>query len=103
MKRSDVVILAVIGSVYAASLFSHEDVYRDRYRSREDCERDWGRDVRDCQPEGGAGGAGGYWHGPRYEDGARPRTSDPGLREGLTQVKRGGFGTTGARYTRGGG
>ncbi len=103
MKRSDVVILAVIGSAYAASLFHHEDVYQDRYRSREDCAKDWGRDARDCQQEEGAGGVTGYWRGPRYEDGARPRTSDPGLRAGQILVKRGGFGTTGARYARGGG
>ncbi len=78
MKRSDVVILAVIGSAYAATLFGHEDIYRDQYRSREDCARDWGRDARDCQPEGGAGGSFGYWHGPRYEDGAR-RCEDVGF------------------------
>lgn len=105
MKKSDAVILAVIGSVYGLTLFNHGDVYQDRYRSREDCEKDWGRDARDCQPEGGStgGSGGGYWRGPRYEEGARPTTAQPGLRDGRTQVKRGGFGSTGARYTRGGG
>ncbi|MCU0760544.1 MAG: hypothetical protein MUF07_15295 [Steroidobacteraceae bacterium] len=106
MKKSDAVILAVIGSVYGFSLFSHGDVYQDRYRSREDCEKDWGRDPRDCQPEAAATGSayygGGFWRGPRYEEGARPPTAQPGLRDGRTQVMRGGFGTTGARYTRGG-
>jgi hypothetical protein len=103
MKRSDVVILAVIGSAYAASLFHHEEIYQDRYRSREDCAKDWGRDARDCEPEERAGSVGGYWRGPRYEDGARPPTSDQGLRDSRTLVSRSGFGTTGARYTRGGG
>lgn len=103
MKKSDLVILTVVGTVYGASLFHHGDVYRDCYRSKEDCERDWGAHAGECRAENGGTGAGtGRYFGPTYEAGSRPTTRSPTLRESTSLTKRGGFGRSGARFGGGG-
>ncbi len=98
MKKSDLVILTVVGTVYGASLFHHGNVYRDCYRTKEDCERDWGAHAGECRAASNGAGAGRYF-GPTYEAGSRPVTRSPSLRESTSLTQRGGFGRSGARFS----
>jgi hypothetical protein len=102
MKKSDLVILTVVGTVYGYSLFHHGNIYRDGYRSRQDCQRDWGRYGNECREERDSHGVstGGYF-GPSYEAGSRPTTRHPSLSKGTSLVQRGGFGRSGARFAGG--
>jgi hypothetical protein len=103
MKRSDMVTLALMGTVYGYSLFHHGAVYRDTYASREECMRDWG-DAQSCEEErASSGGRTGRYYGPSYEEGARPATSEPGRAQGRSVIARGGFGRSGAHFTGAGG
>lgn len=103
MKKSDLVLLTVMGTVYGTSMFHHGNVYRDSYPSREACLKDWGNTEQDCREASGShGGTGGRFWGPSYEEGSRPQTRNPALRESVTTVKRGGFGRSGARFGGGG-
>lgn len=100
MKKSDLVMLTVVGTAYGYSLFHHDTIYRDQYASREACLQDWGNSTSDCEEERSSGGHGtGRYYGPSYEDGSRPQTRNPSLRESTPIVKRGGFGRSGARFT----
>lgn len=104
MKKSDVVVVAVTGTVYFGSMFYHRDIYQDRYISRVDCLKDWGDTEQDCREETNSSGAfTGRYVGPSYEEGARPSTRSPSLSTDHALVTRGGFGRSGARYTQGGG
>ncbi len=115
MKRSTLVYSLLTGGIVLGAL-SHNSVYRDRYASREDCIADWPNYPHWCEAEGdtpgqpasttsssssGGGyyGGGGRWLGPTYEDGARPNSAAPYRALGSTQVSRGGFGSSGARFS----
>ena len=114
MKRSTIVYSLLTGGIVLGAL-SHNSVYRDRYASKADCLADWPRNPEYCQPEGntpgqpassGSSGSGGYygggggrWVGPSYEEGARPMSAAPARALGSTQVSRGGFGSSGARFS----
>jgi hypothetical protein len=101
MKRSNIVLLAVVGTAYGSSLFYHSPVYRDQYGSRQQCERDWGGSNK-CE-EGRSSGTGtGRYYGPSYEEGARPTTREPGAAESRSMISRSGFGRSGAHFTGGG-
>lgn len=94
---SAAVSLLLVGGA-AALMTRHDAVYRDRYLTREDCERDWQPHGGDCSAFGGSTR---FYYGPRYEEGARPRTAYPGLRTGTDLVQRAGFGRSGARFSAG--
>lgn len=106
--KSNTIILSLIGGAALLAGLHHGDVYRDEYRTREDCRQDWSNDPAQCENAGngaygggGTGGGGRYW-GPSYERDARPFTRHPELRQGVSLVKRGGFGRSGARFGGGG-
>ena len=102
MKKSDWVTLTVLG-LYGTSMFHHGNVYRDSYPSREACLKDWGNTTKDCRSDAGtAGGTGLRFYEPSYEEKARPQTANPALRNSVSLVQRGGFGRSGAHFTRGG-
>jgi hypothetical protein len=86
----------VLGGLAVLFFSHHGAVHRDRYASRADCERDWPRHAGDCQAAGGGAYAG--FQGPSYEAGHRPSTPHPELRSGTDQVRRSGFGRSGARF-----
>lgn len=113
MKRSTIVYSLLTGGIVLGAL-SHNSVYRDRYASKADCLADWPRTPGYCEPEGDTpgqpassstsgggyyGGGSGRWVGPSYEEGARPRSAAPHRALGSTQVSRGGFGSSGARFS----
>jgi hypothetical protein len=111
MKKSEAVILTLVGGGMLFSVLHHNAVYRDRYASRADCERDW-QVSSYCEPvsSGGSAGVGSGWgsrnrtdyYGPSYESGARPNTTQRQLITGNETVTRSGFGRSGARFSGGG-
>lgn len=100
--KSDVIVLTVIGGALGLSALHHGAVYRDEYRSRQDCEQDWRRYAAACEAQSSAGASGGGYWGPAYERGGRPQTSGRQLVASTTEVKRAGFGFSGARFSSGG-
>jgi hypothetical protein len=128
-RRSAHVSLLLLGSAATlAGCSSGADValHQQRYASREDCLRDWNSE-RDCQTTGmGTGGYGGFggYYGPRYywdpsrgqpivveRDGSEravpgARVSEASSAHGETvsagRVTRGGFGSMGRGFSRGG-
>lgn len=107
--KSSHILLSLLGGAVMIGALHHDNVYRDEYASREDCQRDWGNDATKCQPaststsSGGFGSSGGgRFYGPSYESDARPATAHPELRHQTELVKRGGFGRSGAHFSRGG-
>jgi len=127
LKRSARVRLVVLGTVVGVSGCDSapQPLQQQVYASREDCVRDWG-DPPDCSPapSHGSTGYGGYYWGPRYywdRDANRPVAVDPdgatrtvtnsrvtsaGSIEGSTHAagtfSRGGFGSFGRGFGRGG-
>ena len=105
MKSENVYLVLVCGAVLASWLH-HGKVYRDEYASREECENDWTSERSQCEAvtETGDYGYGTriVYRGPPYEEGARPQTRKPQTRNNVVVVKQGGFGSSGARFTRGG-
>ena len=108
MKKSNWVAITVLG-IYGTSMFHHGNVYRDSYPTREACLKDWGNTEADCRSDGGQGGGhsggsgmGRRFYGPSYEESSRPQTRNPALRDSVSLVERGGFGHSGARFSRGG-
>ena len=108
MKKSEVVVTLLTGSVVVAMLH-HNPVYRDQYASQEDCLKDWGTTPNACQPDdsdssGGSSGSYGSsrYRGPSYEEGSRPRTAQSFQVQSRQLIGRGGFGSSGARFSGGG-
>lgn len=129
-RRSAHVSLLLLGSaatLAGCSSGTPVDLRQQRYASREDCLRDWNSE-RDCQSAGTGGygyGAGyGAYFGPRYywdpsrrqpvvvePDGSEraapgARVAENGSTRGQTvsagRVTRGGFGSMGRGFSRGG-
>ena len=114
MKRSTILYSLLTGGVVLAAL-QHNSVYRDRYATREDCIADWPQNPEWCEPEGStpgssssssgssgshySSGSSGRWLGPSYEVGARPGQPVSSRALGNWQVSRGGFGSSGARFS----
>lgn len=108
MKKSEVVATLLTGSVVVAMLH-HNPVYRDHYASQEDCLKDWGATPNACQPDdsdsssGSSGNSGSrHYRGPSYEEGSRPRTAQSFQVQSRQMIARGGFGSSGARFSGGG-
>ena len=108
MKKSTVVFTSVLTGGVLMSVLHHDAVYRDRYASQEECHADWAQHAWACEPEssGGSGGSGyvgvSRYLGPSYEDGSRPYTARQHLVQTRQMVARGGFGSSGARFSGGG-
>ena len=104
MKKSNLVFTTLLTGGVLYSVLHHNPVYRDQYASREDCLKDWGNTPNACQAESSGGGSsnGGRYYGPSYEDGSRPRTAQTYQVQSRQLVTRGGFGSSGARFSGGG-
>ncbi|MCP8464396.1 hypothetical protein NK553_10585 [Pseudomonas sp. ZM23] len=105
MKKSNIVFTALLSGGVLYSVLHHNPVYRDLYANREDCLKDWGSTPNACEPEPGNGSSGGYYggyRGPTYEEGSRPGTAQNHKVQSRQLVTRGGFGSSGARFSGGG-
>ena len=110
MKKSNVVFTSVLTGGVLMAMLHHDAVYRDHYASQEECQADWAQHAWACEPEssGGSGSSGsgyvggGRYLGPSYEDGARPYTARHHLVQSRQMIARGGFGSSGARFSGGG-
>lgn len=100
MKKSDVVSTVLIAGVAVFVIAHHNAVQRDVYPNKEACQKDWGSHASHCESAHGHGS--GRFFGPSYEKGSRPQTQAAHLAEQTVQVKRSGFGRSGARFTGGG-
>lgn len=108
MKKSNLVFTTLLTGGVLYSVLHHDPVYRDLYANREDCLKDWGTTPNACEPEpGSSGGSGGYsgssgrYRGPSYEEGSRPKTAQTYQVQSRQLVTRGGFGSSGARFSGG--
>ncbi len=118
-KRSLAVPLVALGAVAVSGVlvFGGSNVQRNSYSSPEDCERDYS--ASQCTRDQSVGGYGGYhYYGPWYRDDWRngPLKNDPGPGRtlalgrnsagrgptGLDFGERGGFGSSGRVFARGG-
>lgn len=107
MKKSNVVFTSVLTGGVLMAMLHHDAVYRDVYANRENCQADWQTSPYHCESTGSSGGSGyssasGGYRGPSYESGSRPRTARQDLVVAREMVKRGGFGSSGARFSGGG-
>ena len=100
MKKSEAVSTVLIAGVVLFGISHHNAVQRDLYPNKEACQKDWGNDARNCEAASGHGA--GRYFGPSYEKGSRPLTNASYLAEQTVQVKRSGFGRSGARFSGGG-
>ena len=97
--RSKAVVVVLIGGLVLA-MSRHADVRRDTYNSMEACQRDWASTGAAGQCRQGSGPHGmTIYHGPSYEEGARPTTASPASKIGSEHVARGGFGRSGAHFS----
>lgn len=108
MKKSNVVFTSVLTGGVLMAMLHHDAVYRDIYASRENCQADWNTYPYHCETSSSGGGSSiyspgsGRHRGPTYESDSRPRTARHDLVVAREMVRRGGFGSSGARFSGGG-
>lgn len=113
MKKSNIVFTTLLSGGVLYGVLHHDPVYRDLYANREDCQKDWGYLPDACEPEtsssgsgssssySSSGGGSGRYRGPSYEEGSRPPTLQTHQVQSRQLVTRGGFGSSGARFSGG--